>query len=102
MFEAGVRTELHFLDAPSGCEDGIGADLTASESDPDSVRKSHVATVPSEAALTIIGSVLEPTSKSETGDLWYLRIKRGERRTRASQRAIDLSVEAETIVFGPQ
>ena len=66
------------------------------------MRKSHVATVPSAAALTIIGSVLEPTRRSDTGDLWYLRTKRGDRRTRASHRAIDLSVEAETIVFGPQ
>ena len=91
-----------FFVEPSGFGDAIGADFDASESEPDKVRKSHVATVPSAAAETIIGSVLDPTRRSDTGDLWYLRMKRGDLRTRASQRAIDLSVEPETIVFGPQ
>ena len=65
-------------------------------------RKSQVAIDPSAAALTMWGSVLEPTKRSDMGDWWFLRIKRGELRTRASHSATERSVEAETIVFGPQ
>lgn len=63
---AGVRIALHCF-SDDFAVTGVG--WLAAELEPDNVRKSQVATVPSAAALTIKGSVLDPTKRSETGDL---------------------------------
>ena len=53
---------------------------------------------PSAPALTMSDSERLPKSKSEMGERWCRKLKRGEEPARGSHRAMDRSVEAETII----